>query len=144
MVDVGAKQESVRLARAQSCITMSQEAFRLLKEEGHKKGDVLQVARIAGIQATKRTSDLIPLCHPLALTHVSVEFELDDDACMVRVITSAKLTGRTGVEMEALTGATVAALTIFDMCKAIDPKMQISDTKVLEKVGGKSGHFVCE
>ncbi|MDC0611446.1 cyclic pyranopterin monophosphate synthase MoaC [Vibrio sp.] len=142
MVDVSDKQETVRVAVAQGRITMSEEAFRLVVENGHKKGDVLQVARIAGIQGTKRCSDLIPLCHPLALSKVSIDFELEPERNSIVVLSTAKVTGKTGVEMEALTGASVATLTIYDMCKAVDHEMIISDLKVLEKSGGKRGHYV--
>jgi len=142
MVDVSDKHETIRVATAQGRITMSSEAFRLVLENGHKKGDVLQVARIAGIQGTKRCSDLIPLCHPLALSKVAIDFEMEPDTHSIVVMSTAKVTGKTGVEMEALTGASVATLTIYDMCKAVDPTMVISDLKLLEKVGGKSGHYV--
>ncbi len=142
MVDVSDKAETVREATAQGRITMSEEAFRLVIENGHKKGDVLQVARIAGIQGTKRCSDLIPLCHPLALSKVAIDFDLDDSSYSILVRSTAKVTGKTGVEMEALTGASVAALTIYDMCKAVDPYMVISDIKLLSKTGGKTIHYV--
>ncbi len=144
MVDVSEKQETVRVAVATGRITMSEEAFRLVVENGHKKGDVLQVARIAGIQGAKRCSDLIPLCHPLALSKVAIDFELDPQTQSILVFSTAKVTGKTGVEMEALTGASVAALTIYDMCKAVDHEMVVSDLKLLEKTGGKSGHYVRE
>jgi cyclic pyranopterin phosphate synthase len=142
MVDVSNKQETSRVAVATGRITMSEEAFRLVIENGHTKGDVLQVARIAGIQGAKRCADLIPLCHPLALSKVAVDFELDSATNAIVVFATAKVTGKTGVEMEALTGASVAALTIYDMCKAVDHDMVISDLQLLEKMGGKSGHYV--
>jgi cyclic pyranopterin phosphate synthase len=110
----------------------------------HRKGDVMAVARIAGIQAAKRTSDLIPLCHPLMLSKVSVELEPDVKASLIRINTLCRLAGQTGVEMEALTAASVAALTLYDMCKAVDKGMQITDIRLLEKKGGKSGHWLAE
>ncbi|MDQ9090157.1 cyclic pyranopterin monophosphate synthase MoaC [Pseudoalteromonas haloplanktis] len=142
MVDVSDKPSSSRQAIASASISMSAEAFELLKGNKHKKGDVLQVARIAGIQAAKKCADLIPLCHPLMLSKVAVDFSLYEQAQRIDITALAKLTGQTGVEMEALTAASVAALTIFDMCKAVDPRMQISDIQVIEKQGGKSGHFI--
>jgi cyclic pyranopterin phosphate synthase len=113
----------------------------LIQAGGHKKGDVLGIARIAGIQAAKKTSDLIPLCHPLALTHVSVEFESTPTTNTIRCTVRAETTGQTGVEMEALTAVQVALLTIYDMCKAVDRGMVMSDIKLLEKSGGKSGEW---
>lgn len=141
MVDVSEKQTTTRVAQAQAIITMTPHTLSLISEGKHAKGDVFGVARIAGIQAAKKCSDLIPLCHPLMLTKVGVEFEILPELNAVKVIALCKLSGKTGVEMEALTAASVAALTLFDMCKAADPAMVISDIKVLEKVGGKSGHF---
>ncbi|WP_254911229.1 cyclic pyranopterin monophosphate synthase MoaC [Pseudoalteromonas sp. A601] len=142
MVDVSDKPASSRQASAGASIRMSAEAFELLKNNEHKKGDVLQVARIAGIQAAKKCADLIPLCHPLMLSKVAIDFSLNEQAHRVDITALAKLTGQTGVEMEALTAASVAALTIFDMCKAVDPFMQINDIQVIEKQGGKSGHLI--
>ncbi|WP_440905810.1 cyclic pyranopterin monophosphate synthase MoaC [Catenovulum sp. SX2] len=139
MVDVSEKIPSVRQAHAQAVIKMSAEAFDLLTQGKHKKGDVFAIARIAGIQAAKKCADLIPLCHPLMLSKVQVDFEIEQSNCSIKVLTMCKLTGQTGVEMEALTAASVAALTIYDMCKAVDKHMQIVDTKVLAKSGGKSG-----
>lgn len=141
MVDVSSKDNSVRVARAQALITMTPETLALITDGKHTKGDVFGVARIAGIQAAKKCSDLIPLCHPLMLTKVAVDFEILADSNSVRVESLCKLTGKTGVEMEALTAASVAALTLFDMCKASDPMMVISEVKVIEKQGGKSGHW---
>ncbi|SDZ97777.1 cyclic pyranopterin monophosphate synthase MoaC [Microbulbifer marinus] len=141
MVDVTDKSVSERSARAESAVRMSAEAFELLVAGSNKKGDALAVARIAGIQAAKKTSDLIPLCHPLALTKVEVEFELLAEDNTVQVSSYCRLAGRTGVEMEALTAAAVAALTIYDMCKAVDPAMVIGPTRLLEKSGGKRGHW---
>ncbi|MGB1296825.1 MAG: cyclic pyranopterin monophosphate synthase MoaC [Psychrobium sp.] len=141
MVDVSNKDNTVRVARAQAVITMSPQTLALISDGQHVKGDVFGVARIAGIQAAKKCSGLIPLCHPLMLTKVAVDFEILPESNSVRVESLCKLTGKTGVEMEALTAASVAALTLFDMCKASDPRMVISDMRVLEKQGGKSGHW---
>ncbi|WP_299944714.1 cyclic pyranopterin monophosphate synthase MoaC [uncultured Microbulbifer sp.] len=141
MVDVTEKDITDRSALAESRICMGAEAFALLSQGAHKKGDVLSVARIAGIQAAKKTADLIPLCHPLALTKVALEFELQPDKHSVHITAFCRLAGRTGVEMEALTAASVAALTIYDMCKAADPTMEIGPTRLLQKTGGKSGHW---
>jgi cyclic pyranopterin phosphate synthase len=141
MVDVTEKQLTSREARASARVSMSETTLKLIREGGHKKGDVLGVARIAGIQAAKKCSELIPLCHPLMLTSISVELALDEVTGCVLIETCCKLTGQTGVEMEALTAASVAALTLYDMCKAVDKAMVISDIKLLEKTGGKSGHW---
>lgn len=140
MVDVGEKSPSHRVAIASGCIRMQAETFELIMQGGHKKGDVLGIARIAGIMAAKKTSELIPLCHPLMLSHVSVDFEpLPEQAirCSVRVET----TGQTGVEMEALTAVQIALLTIYDMCKAVDRGMMISDIGLQHKSGGKSADW---
>ncbi|ROS04647.1 cyclic pyranopterin monophosphate synthase subunit MoaC [Sinobacterium caligoides] len=141
MVDVTAKSVTHRVAVAESYIEMQPETLKLIIEGGHKKGDVLAVARIAGIQAAKKCSDLIPLCHPLMLTSVKVLLTPDTDSSRVLVTATCKLAGQTGVEMEALTAASVAALTIYDMCKAVDKAMVIGGVQVLEKQGGKSGHY---
>ncbi|WP_018411814.1 cyclic pyranopterin monophosphate synthase MoaC [Methyloversatilis thermotolerans] len=141
MVDVGDKAHTARVARAAGSITMLPATFALVRDGSAKKGDVLGVARIAGIQAAKRTSDLIPLCHPIALTRVSVEFSLDEAAHRVDCEVTAHTTGQTGVEMEALTAVGVALLTIYDMCKAADRGMRIDGIRLLEKAGGKSGHW---
>ena len=141
MVDIADKPSSARRAIAAGRIVMQAETLELIQQGGHKKGDVLGVARIAGIMATKRTADLVPMCHPLALTHVAVEFETDPDAGAVECIVTAETTGPTGVEMEALTGVQVTLLTIYDMCKSVDRGMVISDVRLLEKSGGKSGHW---
>jgi len=141
MVDIAAKPSSARCARAAGRIVMQAETLDLIQQGKHKKGDVLAVARIAGIMATKRTADLVPMCHPLALTHVAVEFEVDADANAIECTVSAETTGQTGVEMEALTGVQVSLLTIYDMCKAVDRGMVIGDVRLLEKSGGKSGHW---
>ncbi|MDP2867847.1 MAG: cyclic pyranopterin monophosphate synthase MoaC [Methyloversatilis sp.] len=141
MVDVGDMALTARLARAAGSITMLPATFELVRDGTAKKGDVLGVARIAGIQASKRTSDLIPLCHPIALTKVSVAFTLDAAGSAVHCEVTARTTGQTGVEMEALTAVSVALLTIYDMCKAVDRAMQIGGIRLLEKAGGKSGHW---
>lgn len=141
MVDVGGKEISKRSATATALITMLPETLELIVAGGHKKGDVLAVARIAGIQAAKKCADLIPLCHPLMLTSVKVEFEVDKDNHQVLITARCGLDGKTGVEMEALTAASVAALTIYDMCKAVDKGMVIEKICLQEKLGGKSGHF---
>jgi cyclic pyranopterin phosphate synthase len=142
MVDVGAKQETARVARAGGRIRMASATFGLIKAGSAKKGDVLGIARIAAIQASKRTSDLIPLCHPLALTRVAAEFALDAQNHCVTIEVTAETVGRTGVEMEALTAAAVGLLTIYDMCKAADRGMVIEEIRLLEKAGGKSGHWL--
>lgn len=142
MVDVSAKSVTARTASASASITMQAATLQMIIEGRHAKGDVLATARIAGIQAAKRTPDLIPLCHPLMLSKVSVEFEPDTALPGIRVLVTCKLAGQTGVEMEALTGASVAALTLYDMCKAVDKTMLIGDIRVLSKQGGKSGDWV--
>src|SRR5215831_2517880 len=142
MVDVSEKGITERDASAEATITLSAEAFAAVAEGNAKKGDVLAAARIAGIMAAKKTSELIPLCHPIALTKVSVDFEPDAASHAIRIVTGAKTTGQTGVEMEALTAASIAALTIYDMVKAIDKAAVISDVKLLAKSGGKSGGYV--
>jgi cyclic pyranopterin phosphate synthase len=144
MVDVGGKDETRRVAVAQGRISMKPETYAMVKAGNARKGDVLGIARIAGIQAAKRTSELIPLCHPIPLTRVAVEFELDDPRNAVLCTVTAETVGRTGVEMEALTAVNVALLTIYDMCKAIDRGMQMDDIRLLEKQGGKSGHWIAE
>lgn len=141
MVDVGEKAETRRQARATGSIVMQPETLALIRSGSAKKGDVLGVARIAAIQGAKRTSELIPLCHPIALTKVSVEFEIDAENNTVHCLAIADCYGRTGVEMEALTAASVGLLTIYDMCKAVDRGMRIEGICLLEKLGGKSGHW---
>ncbi len=141
MVDVTEKAVTSRQALAEAFIQMSPETLQKVIDGKHAKGDVLAVARIAGIQAAKKCSDLIPLCHPLMLTKVNIEFEAEPDNNRIRIIALCKLAGQTGVEMEALTAASVAALTLFDMCKAVDKAMVIGGIKVLEKQGGKSGDW---
>ena len=139
MVDVGAKVETARVARATGSIRMAPETFALIRAGNVKKGDVLGIARIAAIQAAKRTADLIPLCHPLALTRVAAEFSLDAKKNRVSIEVTAENVGRTGVEMEALTAAAAGLLTIYDMCKAADRGMVVEEIRLLEKSGGKSG-----
>lgn len=141
MVDVGEKADSARLARAGGSIRMQAETLALIRNGSAKRGDVLGIARIAAIQGAKRTSELIPLCHPIGLTKVSVEFTIDIPQNAVHCTTTAECFGRTGVEMEALTAATVGLLTIYDMCKAVDRGMRIENVRLLEKLGGKSGHW---
>jgi len=141
MVDIADKASTARRAIAAGRIVMQAETLDLIQQGKHKKGDVLGVARTAGIMATKRTADLVPMCHPLALTHVAVEFDVDADANAIDCIVTAETTGQTGVEMEALTGVQLSLLTIYDMCKAVDRGMVISDVRLLEKSGGKSGHW---
>jgi cyclic pyranopterin monophosphate synthase len=142
MVDVGAKVETHRVARACGQIHMLPTTRELIEAGGHKKGDVLGIARLAAIQGAKRCADLIPLAHPIPLTKVAVEFDIDAAANVVRIEVVAETVGRTGVEMEALTAASVGLLTIYDMCKAVDRGMKITNLQLLEKLGGKSGHWV--
>ena len=141
MVDVTHKGDTVRSATARGRIRVSRQVFEAVKAGTAAKGDVLGVARVAGIMAAKRTPELIPMCHPLMLTKVSVDFFLDEDKLEIEAVCTAKLTGRTGVEMEALTGVSVALLTIYDMCKALDRGMIIGDICLMDKSGGKSGHY---
>ena len=141
MVDIGGKAPSVRSARASGIINMSRPALDVVIEGSAKKGDVLGIARIAAIQATKQTGFLIPLCHPITLTHVRVDFEVDAELSRVKASVTASTEGQTGVEMEALTGVNIALLTIYDMLKAVDKSMVISQIHLEEKSGGKSGPF---
>ncbi|NKF52528.1 cyclic pyranopterin monophosphate synthase MoaC [Shewanella sp. WXL01] len=141
MVDVTEKAVTEREARAEAFIEMAPSTLEMIMSGSHHKGDVFATARIAGIQAAKKTSDLIPLCHPLMLTKVEVELEPQVEHNRVRIVSLCKLSGKTGVEMEALTAASTAALTIYDMCKAVQKDMIISQVRLLEKRGGKSGHF---
>jgi cyclic pyranopterin phosphate synthase len=142
MVDVTDKAETVRVARAEASVEMSPDTVRLLRERQIPKGDPLEVARIAGIQAGKKTSELIPLCHPLALTHLDVSIEIVDSGAKVEAVARTK--GETGVEMEALTAAAVACLTLYDMCKAVEKGISIGPIRLVEKSGGKSGHWVAK
>lgn len=141
MVDVSAKSDTQRRAAAQTLVTMQPETLALILAGGHKKGDVFTVARIAGIQAAKKCSDLIPLCHPLALTHIDVQIIPHTEHHQVELIATCALTGKTGVEMEALMAVSVAALTLYDMCKAVDKGMTIGPTRLLQKSGGQSGDW---
>ena len=144
MVDVSEKNNTSREAKAGAKVLMKPETLDLIVSGSHKKGDVLSVARVAGIQAAKKCSELIPLCHPLMLTKVSVELTPNTKDSTIEIVAVAKLNGKTGVEMEALTAASIAALTVYDMCKAVDRFMTISNVQLLEKKGGKSGHWVLE
>jgi cyclic pyranopterin phosphate synthase len=139
MVDVGEKSATRRIARASAAVTMKAETLKLVVDKKMRKGDVFEVARLAGIMAAKRTSGLIPLCHPLPIEKVSIDFEVVDET--IHITAEAAVTAKTGIEMEALMAASVAALTIYDMCKAADKDMIISDIKLLEKSGGKSGTY---
>src|SRR5579872_5186197 len=141
MVDVSEKDITRREATARAIVSMQPETARLIASGGMKKGDVLAVAQVAGVMAAKRTPDLIPLCHPLPITGVDMAFELDVDKARLEIHATVRVTGRTGVEMEALTAASVAALTVYDMCKAVDRGMSISNVELLHKAGGKSGEF---
>lgn len=142
MVDVSAKADTVREARAEAYIRMAPETLQMILSGQHHKGDVFATARIAGIQAAKRTWELIPLCHPLLLSKVEVSLTALPETNQVRIESLCKLSGKTGVEMEALTAASVAALTIYDMCKAVQKDIVIETVRLLEKSGGKSGHFI--
>lgn len=144
MVDVTEKKVTERQAIARGKIFVNEETYKRILEGNMAKGDVLAVARVAGIMATKKTSDLIPMCHPLMLTKSKIDFEFNEEEKSITAISLVKLAGQTGVEMEALTGVNVALLTIYDMCKAIDKNMVISDVHLVEKTGGKSGRFVFE
>jgi cyclic pyranopterin phosphate synthase len=141
MVDVTAKDETARTATAKARVTMAEATARRIREGGVEKGDVLSVARLAGIMGAKRTPDLIPLCHPLSLSSVEVELALAEDAPAVEIAATCKIAGKTGVEMEALTACSVAALTVYDMCKAVDKTMTVTDLRVTHKSGGKSGTY---
>ena len=142
MVDVSGKEETIREASAAGCIRMSRECYEKVAAGSVEKGDVLGTARIAGIMGAKRTQELIPLCHILNLTKLSVDFELDPAECAVRAVCTAGTVGKTGAEMEALTGVSCALLTIYDMCKAVDRAMEIGQIMLVKKSGGKSGDFV--
>ena len=142
MVDISKKAETAREAIAEGRISMNQECFDQLKAGSIGKGDVLGVARIAGIMGAKKTSELIPLCHLLNLTKAEIDFELEDETCSVRTICTARTTGKTGVEMEALTGVQIALLTIYDMCKAVDKGMEMNGIHLCQKSGGKSGIYI--
>lgn len=142
MVDVSAKEDSIRIARAQAVVHMQPATLVMIREGAIKKGDVLAVAQVAGIMGAKQTPSLIPMCHPLLLSGVDLSFVLDEAEASILINSEVKTTGKTGVEMEAITAVTVAALTIYDMCKAVDRWMEITDIGLLEKSGGKSGHLL--
>lgn len=144
MVDVGEKPETERVAVAKGQVTMRPETLRLIAEKGVPKGDVLAVAQVAGIMAAKRVPDLIPLCHPLLLTKIDVEFDIDKEASRIEITATVRSRGKTGVEMEALTAVSVAALTIYDMAKAVERTMNIGEIRLVRKSGGKSGEIVLE
>lgn len=144
MVDVADKDVTARVAVAEGFVSMQAGTLALIEEGGAKKGDVLATARLAGIMAAKRTHELIPLCHPLALTQVTVDFEHSKDPAGIRVTAMVKVTGQTGVEMEAMTAVSIACLTIYDMVKAVDRGMSFSGIRLLEKSGGRSGHYVAD
>jgi len=141
MVDVSDKPQTLREAVARGMVTMKKTTLKLIQENSIAKGDVLMVARVAGIMAAKKTHEIIPLCHPLNISSVQIDFSLDQEKKRIIIESSVKITGQTGVEMEALTAVSAAALTIYDMCKAVDKEMVISDIMLIEKTGGKSGTF---
>ena len=141
MVDVALKRKTIRTAKASCIVSMDKETFLLIKDGNTAKGDVFGIARIAGILAAKKTHELIPLCHPISISSIKINFELDENQYLIKIISDCKLNDKTGLEMEALTSVSVAALTIYDMCKAVDKNIIISDIKLLEKSGGKSGKF---
>ena len=141
MVDVSSKKESERVAIAKSRVKLSKETLDLIKKGEIGKGDVLGVARVAGIMASKETSHLIPMCHPLLITSSTVDFNINDEESFIDIIATVKIFGKTGVEMEALTSASIAALTIYDMCKAVDKRIVIESTHLVKKIGGESGEF---
>lgn len=142
MVDVTEKNITYREAEASAYVEMKKETLNLIKSGGIKKGDVLSVAQVAGIMGAKKTSELIPMCHPLLLTGINIEFNISENENRIYIKSTVKLSGKTGVEMEALTAVSIAALTIYDMCKAADKEMLIGDIKLLRKSGGKSGEFI--
>lgn len=144
MVDVSAKDVTQRSATARAVVEMQAETLRLILEGKAQKGDVIATARIAGIMAAKKTHELIPLCHPLMISKVTVDFEPDEASSRIEVSATVKVEGKTGVEMEALTACSVACLTLYDMCKAVDRGMKITNMRLVEKAGGKSGHFTAE
>ncbi|MEL6307412.1 MAG: cyclic pyranopterin monophosphate synthase MoaC [Chloroflexota bacterium] len=144
MVDVGDKPDTDRIAIAEGAVYVQANTLRLIKEGNMKKGDVLTVARIAGIMGAKKTSDLIPLCHPVPITKIGVDLSLDEDANAIRIQAQARTRGKTGIEMEVLTAVSITALTIYDMAKAVDREMRIGDIRLLEKRGGVHGDYVAE
>ena len=144
MVDVGKKPSTMRRAVAEGHIVMQAETLNLIAEGGHKKGDVLAVARVAGIMAAKKTAELVPLCHPLQLTHIEIDLTLDRDASAIRCTGTVETHGPTGVEIEALTAVLIALLTVYDMCKAVDRGMVIADVRLVSKAGGQSGNWIAD
>ena len=144
MVDVSAKDETVRVATARGRVLMDPRTLALVRDGGMAKGDVLGIAQVAGVMGAKRTPEVIPLCHPLPITGVDLSFELNEADSAVEISATVRVTGKTGVEMEALTAVSVAALTIYDMCKAVDKDMIIDQVRLIEKTGGKSGHYLRE
>lgn len=144
MVDVSDKKATDRRAVAKACVHLNEKCYKMVKNQEIKKGDVLTVAKVAGIMAAKNTSNLIPMCHPINLTSIEIDFKMDDNEHRIDIFVEAKLNAKTGVEMEALTGASLVALTIYDMCKAVQKDIEISGVKLLRKEGGKSGDYVNE
>ncbi len=144
MVDVSEKAITTRIAKATATVHVNPETFRMIQEGKMKKGDVLAVAQVAGIMGAKRTPDMIPMCHPIQITNVDISFELDQETSTIRILSTAKCDGKTGIEMEAMSAASIAALTIYDMCKAVQRDIRISDIYLLEKDGGKSGHYLAK
>ncbi len=144
MVSVGDKADTKRIAVAKGSIVMQPETLKKIVDQNHKKGDVLSVAQIAGIMGAKKTSDLIPMCHPIFISGADLSFMVDEKASAIHIQAIVKTVGKTGIEMEALTAVTTAALTIYDMCKAVDKGMKIENIRLVEKFGGKSGHFIRE
>jgi cyclic pyranopterin phosphate synthase len=144
MVDVSAKGDTVRVATARGRVLMDPKTFELVRNGGMAKGDVLGIAQVAGVMGAKRTPEVIPLCHPLPITGVDLAFELNERDSAVEISATVRVTGKTGVEMEALTAVSIAALTVYDMCKAVDKDMIIDGVRLMEKTGGKSGHYVRE
>jgi cyclic pyranopterin phosphate synthase len=144
MVSVGDKADTKRVAVAKGTITMDPKTFHMIVDQTHKKGDVLSVAQIAGIMGAKKTSDLIPMCHPIFISGADIVFSTDEESSSIHITATTKTVGKTGIEMEALTAVSAAALTIYDMCKAVDRSMVISNIRLVEKMGGKSGHFIRE
>ncbi|MFQ3573029.1 MAG: cyclic pyranopterin monophosphate synthase MoaC [Thermodesulfovibrionales bacterium] len=142
MVDVSEKPNTTRTAKALASVYMKPDTLRLIKENSIKKGDVLAVAKISGIMAVKNTSNLIPLCHPLPISSVEIEFKIDDEDSRIDIITTVKTSAQTGVEIEAITGCAISAITIYDMCKAVDKDMMIGNVKLLEEHGGRSGSYI--
>ncbi|BES65058.1 cyclic pyranopterin monophosphate synthase MoaC [Gottschalkiaceae bacterium SANA] len=142
MVSVGEKEDTKRVAIAKGTITMNPKTFQMVVDQTHKKGDVLSVAQVAGIMGAKKTSDLIPMCHPIFISGADIEFSADEETSSIHITATTKTVGKTGIEMEALTAVSTAALTIYDMCKAVDRSMTIQNIRLVEKMGGKSGHFI--